>query len=371
MNKKNDGEKTAISVVIPVYNQEKYVAKCIRSVLCQSFPDFEIILVNDGSTDRSLEICQKFAKEDGRISIIDKQNEGVAYARKDGVLKAEGDYVLFLDSDDYLDAKALEVLYQIVCEKRVDVAVGNYDVVYDNWGILKKSSVPYKMPDMIIDKDRILPLMLSVNNTDEDVLMMQSTGRLYRRSCIMRALDESVYPMFPSYNEGEDVAFNLALAPFLSSIWVSNAIVYHYRYGGITSRDFASIRNGGHVYDDRYDCCVQHGLVTELPWVFNHYSLSLMDDVVCQFHYHVFSAQKICDFIQKEMTSRKIVVWARHNPILLPANMRKIPLVNSLLDCNVNAFLKVVKEREEFLRKHHYWKTKILKCYQGIVDVFH
>ena len=103
----------AISVIIPVYNQEKYVGKCIRSVLGQSFQDFEVIIVNDGSTDKSLKICQKYAESDPRITVIDKQNDGVTLARKDGVLKSQGDYLFFIDSDDYLVKNALGTLIEI------------------------------------------------------------------------------------------------------------------------------------------------------------------------------------------------------------------------------------------------------------------
>lgn len=357
----------AISVVIPVYNQERYVGKCIRSVLSQSFQDFEVILVNDGSKDMSLNVCQGYTEKDRRITIIDKQNQGVAQARKDGVLKAKGDYIFFLDSDDYIATKALEILFQIVQEKLVDVAIGNFDVVYDDWGILKKKSVPDERADKIIGEDRIVPLIIGLNSFS-DRLLMQSTGRLYRRSCILKALDEATYPLFPSYNEGEDIAFNFALAPFLSSMWITNDVVYHYRYGGITSGDFASIRNGGQIFDDRYEYCAQNGLKTELSLVLKHYSRSLKVDVVCQLHYHIGPEREIRTFVLKELNRRKIVQWARQHVTELPDEMRNDVLIQSVLNCEVDAFFNDVEERERFLRKHHYWKMKFVGGYQKIVD---
>lgn len=357
----------AISVVIPVYNQEKYVGKCIRSVLSQSFQDFEVILVNDGSKDMSLNVCQEYAEKDFRIAIIDKQNQGVAQARKDGVLKASGDYIFFLDSDDYITTRAFEILYQIVQEKDVDVAVGNFDVVYDDWGILKKKSVLDERADKIIEQDKIVPLIIGLNSFS-DRLLMQSTGRLYRRSCILKALEEAMYPLFPSYNEGEDIAFNFALAPFLSSMWITNDVVYHYRYGGITSGDFASIRNGGQIFDDRYEYCAQNGLKTELPLVLKHYSRLLEVDVVCQLHYHVGSEREIRTFVLKELNRRKIVLWARQHVTELPDEMRNDVLIQSVLNCDVDAFFNDVENRERFLRKHHYWKMKFVGGYQKIVD---
>jgi len=147
----------AISVVIPIYNQEKYVRKCIRSVLSQSFQDFEIIIVNDGSKDNSLKACQRYAKKDSRITIIDKQNEGPALARKDGFLKAEGEYICYIDGDDYIVPHALELLYQLALEKQVDMVVGDFDIVYDNWGFLKKGR-GFNVSDRIIPPQRCCAL---------------------------------------------------------------------------------------------------------------------------------------------------------------------------------------------------------------------
>ena len=131
-------ESPIISVVIPVYNQEKYVGKCIRSVLEQSFQDFEVILVNDGSTDNSLRICQKYAKKDQRVKIIDKPNEGRTQARKDGVLLAHGEYVFFIDNDDYLEKNAFSTLVQLADTYGLDLVAGNYNIVFDDWDLIKK-----------------------------------------------------------------------------------------------------------------------------------------------------------------------------------------------------------------------------------------
>ena len=97
-----------ISVIIPFYNAEKYLNQCIESVLCQTYPYLEIILVNDGSTDHSLHICQKYIKSDSRITIINQPNRGVSSARNSGIEKASGMWVSFIDADDWLDSSAFE-----------------------------------------------------------------------------------------------------------------------------------------------------------------------------------------------------------------------------------------------------------------------
>ena len=98
----------SISIVIPVYNSEKYLKRCIKSVLKQTYIHFELILVNDGSTDKSLEICNEYKKRDNRIKVINKKNEGSIKARKAGIESATSDYITFIDSDDWIHSKTLE-----------------------------------------------------------------------------------------------------------------------------------------------------------------------------------------------------------------------------------------------------------------------
>ncbi|MFQ6739306.1 MAG: glycosyltransferase family 2 protein, partial [Alphaproteobacteria bacterium] len=92
-----------VSVIIPVYNTEKFLPQCLNSIIYQTYKNLEIIIVNDGSTDNSDEICQTFAKHDKRIKIIYQTNSGVSAARNKGLLNATGDYVHFIDSDDYIN----------------------------------------------------------------------------------------------------------------------------------------------------------------------------------------------------------------------------------------------------------------------------
>ena len=107
----------AYSVIIPVYNAEKYLESCVQSVLQQNTKsEYEIVLVNDGSRDRSPELCDWFAQKDGRICVIHQQNQGVSAARNAGIAAAKGDYIIFLDSDDKLDSSMLSKLDQVVAE---------------------------------------------------------------------------------------------------------------------------------------------------------------------------------------------------------------------------------------------------------------
>ena len=115
-----------ISVIMPIYNGERYVEESIGSVLKQSYGDFELILVNDGSTDKSLEICEKFQKIDKRIKIITQNNQGLSAARNTGIDYAKGEYLLFFDADDILHSEALEIMYAQTEGNRKSIVVSHY-----------------------------------------------------------------------------------------------------------------------------------------------------------------------------------------------------------------------------------------------------
>lgn len=144
-----------ISVIIPVYNVEKYIVQCISSVLCQTYTDFEIILVDDGSPDRCPEICDEYAKKDKRITALHKKNGGLSDARNAGIRKATGDYIIFLDSDDFWDdKKALEKLATRVKKTKAQVLNYTYKKFFESTG----KYIPYfkikkSMPLELTTKD--------------------------------------------------------------------------------------------------------------------------------------------------------------------------------------------------------------------------
>ena len=122
----------AISVIVPIYKAENYLPKCIESILSQTFHNFQLILVDDGSPDLSGEICDRYAQLDTRIEVIHKQNGGVMSARKCGILSAQGIYSIQIDPDDWVEVTLLEDLYQQAIHEDADMVIGLTVNAYKN-----------------------------------------------------------------------------------------------------------------------------------------------------------------------------------------------------------------------------------------------
>lgn len=119
-----------ISIIVPVYNVENYLKKCVESILSQTFTDFELLLVDDGSTDSSGEMCDELKRLDERIKVIHKENGGLSSARNAGIDVAKGKYLTFVDSDDYIDTHMLEVLYKNMVQEDADLSIVGVTSVY-------------------------------------------------------------------------------------------------------------------------------------------------------------------------------------------------------------------------------------------------
>ena len=121
-----------ISIIVPVYNGEKYIDDCVKSILVQTYQDWELILIDNASTDNSLQLCKKMASQDDRIEVLQQhRNMGVSVARNLGIEKARGDYVTFVDVDDWIEKEYLENLLDTLEKEKADVVIGDYAKVYD------------------------------------------------------------------------------------------------------------------------------------------------------------------------------------------------------------------------------------------------
>ena len=121
-----------VSVIVPVYKVEEYIDVCINSIINQSYKNLEIILIDDGSPDKCGKICDNYCKIDNRIKVIHQENGGLSSARNAGILKATGDYLVFIDSDDYVNPLYIEKLYDTIKSTNTLIGACNYKNIYDN-----------------------------------------------------------------------------------------------------------------------------------------------------------------------------------------------------------------------------------------------
>ena len=137
-----------ISVIIPVYNVEDYLTECVDSVLNQTYKNYEILLIDDGSTDKSSQICDAYSEKNNKINVIHTENKGLSAARNLGTEKAKGEYVFYLDSDDYVENNVLERMIKIVEQDNVDIVCGNFMYTYsDRTVIAIKEEKEYEVLD--------------------------------------------------------------------------------------------------------------------------------------------------------------------------------------------------------------------------------
>lgn len=220
--------KPIVSIIIPVYNADKYLEQCIRSVIDQTYNNLEIILINDGSTDSSGEICDKYTEIDGRIKVIHKKNEGVSIARNTGIEIAKGSYIQFLDSDDFLCTNATEVLVDAIQDGLSELVVGSYTMYYDDEKIYKEGLKPF---DKNINSIFVESYLESLAKHTTNVYFGSNWNKLYNSKIIKN------YSLRFEENENyaEDFIFNLKYLKHTSVIKIIDTIVNNYRVDSLNS----------------------------------------------------------------------------------------------------------------------------------------
>lgn len=172
-----------VSIIIPVYNSEKYISRCLDSIINQSYKNIEVLVINDGSSDNSLKILKEYEKKYNNIKVIDKENEGVAITRNKGIKLATGDYIMFIDNDDFIDSDYLESYINSVSND-VDIVMGGYKRVNE--------------------KNKILFYERLKDTNWSKYIIMAPWAKLYKKEFLIKNNIE-----FLSYKIGEDVYFNL------------------------------------------------------------------------------------------------------------------------------------------------------------------
>lgn len=221
-----------VSIIVPIYNPGKKLNKCIKSILNQTYKDFELILVNDGSTDDSLNICKKYAYKDSRIIIINQNNQGAVKARKAGINNALGKYITFVDADDWLPEDALQILINDIEKNNADIVVGNSTKVLYKGMLIKRKNNSY-----FFEKDQ-----LYVGKDIKDILVEAYLyGHPFPASLYAKLYKRDLFENTGNLNKkihflGEDLFLNIEIFLKASKVSVVNKSVYFYRMGGGTSK---------------------------------------------------------------------------------------------------------------------------------------
>ncbi len=209
-----------VSIVVPVYNAERFLEECIHSILAQTYTNIELLLVDDGSTDSSVEICKKFADSDKRVCYFESAHEGVSVARNKGIEQAKGKYICFVDSDDLLESDFVETLYSEIQKNEVEIVFCNYQYLYSDKKIKKNSRI-----DVGHYTFRDVANIAIDDGTITGILFGSVWGAIYNLDSIRKhevSFDCSI-------KRNEDGLFNLCLLKQISAFYVTDYDGYLYR----------------------------------------------------------------------------------------------------------------------------------------------
>lgn len=217
-----------VSVIIPVYNVEKYIDRCMKSVLEQSLSDIEIILINDGSTDNCPTICDDYAKKDSRIKVIHKKNQGLGFARNSGLDIATGKYIAFLDSDDYVDINTYQRVYEELESSQAQMCIFSYIDKKDS-GEEIKQIIPIGNTTLI-KKDILSVGLLGMIGSEPEYFNDTYIGMSVWKCVYSREVIEKHKIRFKCEKEfiSEDIIFQILLMPHINRVITLEDTLYYY-----------------------------------------------------------------------------------------------------------------------------------------------
>ena len=209
-------EEELITVVVPIYRVEKYLVKCIDSIIEQSYKNIELILVDDGSPDKCPQICDEYKNKDSRIKVIHKQNGGLSDARNEGLKIATGEWITFIDSDDYVGINFLEKLYSSATSVGADISICDYQAVSDDTGIEKEETN--------IEVFNNVKCLEEMYHPQKHGMEFVAWGKLYRTALFKKNKIE--YPVGKIH---EDTFTTYKLIYVAKEIAFTNCVEYFYR----------------------------------------------------------------------------------------------------------------------------------------------
>lgn len=260
-----------ISVIVPVYNIEEYIGRCIESVLNQTYKNFELLLIIDGATDNSKCICDMWSEKDDRIRVIYKENGGVSSARNYGIKEAQGDYLTFVDGDDYINTEMLEQLLNNMISNDSDVSMCDLCVVH-----LDGNKSRVDMPDQVFEKKYLIENYFDNPNIKE--LLWGPCQKLFKKQIIKNL-------SFKKYALGEDILFIFEVIQKINILSYVNYEGYYYDHReGSASKSAFSRKRFDYIYaaKDVVSICEKnapYAVETANNWLFKN-SLVLFRSII-------------------------------------------------------------------------------------------
>lgn len=248
-------KETLISVIIPIYNISPYLPRCLDSIVGQTYKNLEIILVDDGSTDNSLEICQQYAAKDKRIQVIHQENQGVSAARNTGLDNVHGEFIAFADPDDWLALDAMEQYMEAARKTGAPLLCGEHLIVPEGTTPKTQTAEPLHSDYPTWSTEKWLRVICA--HSDFGVC-----NKLFSRHLIQN------HRFTVHYKQGEDLAFLTSLLPFLRQIGSVPQTVYFYYQRSNSSQRTGSIltqQYNQEIGQKLYDTCQQCGFTSALP----------------------------------------------------------------------------------------------------------
>lgn len=212
-----------VSVIVPIYNVEKYLARCIESIIRQTYTNIEIILVNDGSTDNCGEICKHYAHKDKRIKIVEKKNGGLSDARNAGLKIATGEYVIFVDSDDYIEEELISDTYSKIVENDADICYFNYNQVDEQGNLIEKNILNFEDELLLIEEGKTDEYLVTCFFTYKHGI--EAWDKMYKMKIIR---DNGLTFTYNHEIFAEDLLFNLCYLIHVRRIVALNISYYNY-----------------------------------------------------------------------------------------------------------------------------------------------
>ena len=228
------------SVIVPIYNAEKYLDRCIKSIINQSYSNLEIILIDDGSADQSLDICKKYAKMDSRITLIHQENSGLVYSRKVGIKNSQGDYISFVDADDSIEKDMYSTIVENMKEDQPDIiAFGLKEIYENNKEIIKKNKFSEGYYDHTEIVKSVFPTMICTENFFEFGILPNLVSKVIKKEL----LDNRTIHVSDIVTVGEDADFSFQIISQAESLQIMDLAPYNY-FKNRNSMMFKSIKPG-------------------------------------------------------------------------------------------------------------------------------